>query len=244
MDEALRREERLGQGASSAEVVEIVLRAQRAGLSGRGTCPTCEGRQVLLGTWGDPADCPACLGSGCLITRAHLDLAAFAGDEEVRSSLAHADGDTPCWCEPEATDLGEFLQAVGAGWGFLPGIEALWAAIGWPEPPAEVRLDPSTMIFLLEAFEWVEANFGGLFAARAWAALDLVEFAWIGSALAKDTRPLLQAARAATAAWALRTLTAQHHPRPLAQLELRAQAWLTSRRGYRPGRRYANFGLG
>ena len=227
MDEALRRAARLGPGTNPVEVVDAILRAERAGLPGLGTCSTCAGRQVVLSSWQDPADCFTCLGSGCLITRAHLDLAAFAGDEAMRSRLAHAVGDAPCWCGPEPADLGEFLQAVKAGWGFSPGIEALWEAIGSPRPPADVHVDPATMVFLREAIEWAEANFGALFEARLWAPLDLSEITWIDSALAQDTQPLLEAARAAAAAWALRALTAQDQPPNPTSLELRAQAWLT-----------------
>lgn len=230
MDDLLRRGERLRAGESQAETVEALLRGQRAGEPGLGLCPVCEGRQVLMREFDDPEDCPACFGSGCWLTRAHLDLAAFAGKEELRGLLLHSDGDTPCWCGSEVRELGEFLLAVRKGWGVLPGVVALCAAIGPHEPPATVRIDPTSMRFVDEAFEWIEEGIDLLepiFGPSDWIPpFDLLDLTWVDSVEAEETRSLLEPARTAVAAWGSQALAPLEQPLASTPLQKRARSWL------------------
>lgn len=210
MDDLWRRLGRLGPGSSQVEVVETLLRGERTDRQGLGECPACQGRQVLLREFLDPEDCPTCFGTGCRLTRAHLDLAAFAGQQELRELLVHSGGPAPCWCDSSVEELGEFLLALQSGWGVLPGVVALCAAIGPREPPDTVRVDPASMEFVHQACDWLEERIDLLeliFGPEGWfRPFDLLDLTWVDSLSALEARPLLGAARAAVAAWGCQPL--------------------------------------
>lgn len=208
MDRDFRRELRAAPPASEGpELLGLVLKAERGGLPGIGTCSACAGRQVLLYDLDSVLDCPRCFGSGAQLTRAHLELLAYAGDLELREELGHARCGTACWCAPP-TKLHQLLNGLRAGWGLPAALVAL-PALGTPatgSQPALYRLDPECMQIANAALDWIEDQLDVLelvFGATGWVAIfDLLEATWIEGAGPPFCGPAQGRSLAAVRAWA------------------------------------------
>lgn len=111
---------------------------------------------ILANGFGEVDDCPACFGSGATISRELLDLAAFVGVTEYQQILAHSSlcGEiaAPCWCTPPRS-LGELLNALRRGWGYLPGVLALLELSRDLELGGSLALDQAGMSFAVSALQ-------------------------------------------------------------------------------------------